>query len=150
MPAPQDVSKHYTHGNLTAAISAGVRSLGKTINSVSVDDLAPVDEFHIGGRQATVELLDQLADLDPPQIGGAHRDAVGSAGDAQVVGDEALFIVVPHQPDVEVVRVFVGDDDAHRARDVAGQPGRADQNLAACCDVELHRYSIGMLGVLEA
>jgi len=48
MPAPQDVSKHYTHGNLTAAISAGVRSLGKTINSVSVDD----HEFHIGGRQA--------------------------------------------------------------------------------------------------
>jgi hypothetical protein len=37
-----------------------VRSLGKTINSVSVDDLAPVDEFHIGGRQATVDLLDQL------------------------------------------------------------------------------------------
>jgi ubiquinone/menaquinone biosynthesis C-methylase UbiE len=60
MPAPQDVSKHYTHGNLTAAISAGVRSLGKTINSVSVDDLASVDEFHIGGRQATVDLLDQL------------------------------------------------------------------------------------------
>ena len=55
MPAPQDVSKHYTHGNLTAAISAGVRSLGKTINSVSIqDDWAPVDEFHIGGRQATV------------------------------------------------------------------------------------------------
>ena len=60
MPAPQDVSKHYTHGNLTAAISAGVRSLGKTINSVSVADLASVDEFHIGGRQATVDLLDQL------------------------------------------------------------------------------------------
>ena len=60
MPAPQDVSEHYTHGNLTAAISAGVRSLGKTINSVSVDDLASVDEFHIGGRQATVDLLDQL------------------------------------------------------------------------------------------
>ena len=87
-------------------------------------------------------VLDQLADLDPPQVGGAHRDAVGSAGDAQVVGDEALFVVVPHETDVEVVGVFVGDDDAHRARDVAGQPVRADRDLAACCDVELHRYSI--------
>ena len=54
MPTQQDISTHYTHGNLVAAIRGCVESLGKTINSVSVDDLAPVDEYHIGGRQASV------------------------------------------------------------------------------------------------
>ncbi len=50
MPTQQDISTHYTHGNLVAAIRSGVESLGKTIDSVTVDDLAPVDEFHTGGR----------------------------------------------------------------------------------------------------
>jgi hypothetical protein len=38
MPTQQDVSQHYTHGNLIAAIKAGVESLGKSINTVTVDD----------------------------------------------------------------------------------------------------------------
>jgi hypothetical protein len=45
VPTLQDVSQHYTHGNLVAAIRGGIESLGKTINSISVDDLAPVDEY---------------------------------------------------------------------------------------------------------
>ena len=60
MAAQTDVSKHYTHGGLTEAIRAGVVSLGKTAGNVTVDDLAPVDEFHIGGRRASEEFLDQL------------------------------------------------------------------------------------------
>lgn len=55
-----DVSRHYAHGSLTEAIRAGIVSLGKAIDTVSVDDLAPVDEFHIGGRRASQEFLDQL------------------------------------------------------------------------------------------
>ena len=51
---------HYRHGELLAAISSGVEKLGKTSSNVSVDDLAAVDEFHIGGRQASVEFLNQL------------------------------------------------------------------------------------------
>src|SRR5262245_195881 len=80
MPTQQDVSKHYTHGNLVAAIQGGIESLGKTIESVTVDDLAPVDEFHIGGRQASEDFLGQL-DLSPETqvldvgcgLGGAAR-----------------------------------------------------------------------------
>ena len=61
MPTQQDVvASHYTHGNLTAAIRSGIESLGKTVASVTVDDLAPVDEFHIGGRQASEDFLGQL------------------------------------------------------------------------------------------
>ena len=60
MTTQQDMSTHYTRGNLIATIRGGVESLGKTINSVTVDDLAPVDEFHIGGRQASDHFIDQL------------------------------------------------------------------------------------------
>lgn len=80
MPTQHDVSTHYTHGNLVAAIRGGVLSLGKTIDHITVDDLAPVDEFHVGGRQASVEFLGQLG-LTPEKhildvgcgLGGAAR-----------------------------------------------------------------------------
>ena len=57
----QHVAIHYDNGGLLAAIEAGAAALGKTPDSISVDDLGPVDEFHIGGRQASEDLLSQLA-----------------------------------------------------------------------------------------
>jgi hypothetical protein len=54
------VSKHYTHGDLTSAIVAGLATVGKTKDSITVDDLAPIDEFHIGGRKASEDFLSQL------------------------------------------------------------------------------------------
>ena len=54
------VAEHYTHGSLLAKITAGIESIGKTPASVTVDELAPVDEFHIGGRQASEEFTSQL------------------------------------------------------------------------------------------
>ena len=38
---------------LTDAIRDGLASLDKAPDSVTVDDLAPVDELHIGGRKAS-------------------------------------------------------------------------------------------------
>jgi len=54
------VSKHYLHGDLLKAIQTAITKLGKTVDSVTIEDLAPVDEFHIGGRLATQHFLDQL------------------------------------------------------------------------------------------
>lgn len=92
MPTQQDVSQHYTHGDLVLAIRKGIESLGRKIDSVTVDDLAPVDEFHIGGRQASEEFLDQL-DLNSERhaldvgcgLGGAARFAASRYG-CQVTG----------------------------------------------------------------
>ena len=47
------VARHYTHGSLLEAIRLGVEKLGKTPETITIDDLAPVDEFHIGGRRAS-------------------------------------------------------------------------------------------------
>jgi ubiquinone/menaquinone biosynthesis C-methylase UbiE len=60
MSDQDEIIAHYRHGELLAAISLGIEKLGKTSTNVSVDDLAAVDEFHIGGRQASVEFLNQL------------------------------------------------------------------------------------------
>ncbi|MCI4679208.1 methyltransferase domain-containing protein [Rhodoblastus acidophilus] len=53
------ISRHYAHGSLEHAIFAALSASGKNLSALSVDDLAPVDEFHIGGRQATVDLAAQ-------------------------------------------------------------------------------------------
>ncbi|KAA3608867.1 MAG: methyltransferase domain-containing protein [Calditrichaeota bacterium] len=54
------VSEHYVHGDLLKSIKTAITKLGKTIDTVSIDDLAPVDEFHIGGRLATENFFSQL------------------------------------------------------------------------------------------
>lgn len=54
------VASHYTHGSLLDAIRAGVEGNGKAPETVSVHDLGPVEEFHIGGRAATESFLDRL------------------------------------------------------------------------------------------
>jgi ubiquinone/menaquinone biosynthesis C-methylase UbiE len=60
MTSDKAVSEHYLHGELLKAIQAALPKLGKTIDSITIEDLAPVDEFHIGGRQATENFLNQL------------------------------------------------------------------------------------------
>jgi len=55
-----DVADHYATGRLLAAIRNGLERSGTTVEHVTVDDLAPVDEFHIGGRPATRHLCQQI------------------------------------------------------------------------------------------
>ena len=92
MPVPADVSRHYTQGSLIETIRAGIVALGKTPDTITVDDLAPVDEFHIGGRRASEEFLDQLAFSAPMHVldvgcglGGAARFVASRYG-SQVTG----------------------------------------------------------------
>jgi ubiquinone/menaquinone biosynthesis C-methylase UbiE len=80
MPLEQEVAAHYTGLDRTRAILDALRAAGKDPDDLTVDDLAPVDEFHIRGREATVELgraLGLSADqhvLDVGSgIGGASR-----------------------------------------------------------------------------
>jgi ubiquinone/menaquinone biosynthesis C-methylase UbiE len=56
----QSVARHYTHGSLEDDILRALTSAGKDINRLEPADLAPVDEFHIGGRQATIDFAEQL------------------------------------------------------------------------------------------
>ena len=58
--ATNPVEEHYTSTDLGAAILAALASAGKNIAHLTPDDLAPVDEFHGGQRQATVRLASLL------------------------------------------------------------------------------------------
>ncbi|MGE3935247.1 MAG: class I SAM-dependent methyltransferase [Rhodospirillaceae bacterium] len=81
------IESHYARSGLVAAIRDGLAARGKSVAGVSIGDLAPVDEFHIGGREATAALLDQLA-IGREQhfldvgcgIGGATRFAAATYG----------------------------------------------------------------------
>ena len=57
-------SKHYETGGLYQRIISALQSAGKNLDAITVEDLPAVDEFHIGGIQATNDLLDQL-DIGP-------------------------------------------------------------------------------------
>lgn len=87
MPDSSTVTGHYTRGSLLETIKNAVLESGKTADNIEIDDLGPLDEFHTGGREATVHLLDQL-DIDESQhvldigcgLGGASRFVVQQYG----------------------------------------------------------------------
>jgi SAM-dependent methyltransferase len=60
MIVEQEVSRHYTHGNLQEQVLKGLKAMGKALDTVRPEDLATIDEFHMGGHQATTELAGRL------------------------------------------------------------------------------------------
>ncbi len=56
------VEKHYGYGGIMEKIEAGLNLAGKDVNSLTVADLAPIDEFHTRGRESTLEVA-ELAKL---------------------------------------------------------------------------------------
>ena len=55
------VASHYSE-NLALAdvIAQNLQSAGRDLNKLTTNDLATVDEFHIRGRKATLELASQM------------------------------------------------------------------------------------------
>ena len=74
------IEAHYTRSDLGSAILAALEKSGKDLDRLTPEDLAPVDEFHIRGRAATLELA-RAARLDSSRrvldvgsgIGGTSR-----------------------------------------------------------------------------
>lgn len=60
MPTEQLVAKHYARKGLEQAILDALAKTGKDIERLVASDLAGADEFHLGWRQATVELARNL------------------------------------------------------------------------------------------
>lgn len=61
MDTAAEVARHYGNGALAQSILDALTASGKDVASLSPADLAPVDEFHIGGRPATQALAAQLS-----------------------------------------------------------------------------------------
>jgi len=76
----ESVQAHYTRSDLGSVILAALEKAGKDLNRLTPEDLAPIDEFHIRGRAATLELA-QAASVDSTKhvldvgsgVGGTSR-----------------------------------------------------------------------------
>jgi len=81
------IHRYYTPTDLYDRILDGLAKLGRELPDVTLDDLAPVDEFHIRGDVATRELID-LSGFTPDMhilevgcgIGGAARRLARETG----------------------------------------------------------------------
>ena len=60
MELEQAVAGHYAHGSLEEAIMDALAAAGKDLQHLTIKDLAPVDEFHVGGRPATIAFAEQF------------------------------------------------------------------------------------------
>ena len=58
------VERHYTRFDLAERIVDALRQSGADLDALTLDDLGPIDEFHIRGREATTELA-ELGALSP-------------------------------------------------------------------------------------
>lgn len=56
-----DVARHYNNDGILDRILAALVEAGKDLDRLTIDDLAPVDEFHSRRRKATQELAAMLA-----------------------------------------------------------------------------------------
>jgi len=63
----QEVQQHYARADLGNLILAALEKAGKDINRLALEDLASVDEFHIRGRAATLELA-RAAGIDSTKL----------------------------------------------------------------------------------
>ena len=73
-----EINQHYGRGDLGTTILAALQAAGKNPQRLTPDDLAPVDQFHTAGKQATLELM-HLAAL---QAGMEVLDVGGGLGGA--------------------------------------------------------------------
>ena len=74
------IHSYYSPNDLYNKILDGLNNLGKDLSALTLDDLQPVDEFHIRGDTATKELI-KLSDFTPDMhildvgcgVGGSTR-----------------------------------------------------------------------------
>lgn len=57
----EQVVRHWSHGSLEQTIREGLAAMGRDLDSVQPEDLAALDELHMGGHEATIHLADRMA-----------------------------------------------------------------------------------------
>jgi ubiquinone/menaquinone biosynthesis C-methylase UbiE len=86
MSIETNVASYYTRGRLEDSILQALTRAGKDLANLTHGDLAALDEFHAGGREATQELAAQM-ELRP----GLHLLDVGSG-----IGGPARYFAAEH------------------------------------------------------
>ena len=84
------VALHYTAENVEERLLAALQANGVARESLTAEQLSAVDEFHVGGREATVAIAEQMK-----LSSGMRLLDVGSG-----VGGPARYFAAAHQCDV--------------------------------------------------
>ena len=109
------VAAHYGDQALGRRILAALAGAGADIDRLTLDDLAPVDEFHIGGRAATAEFAARLG-----LRAGQRMLDVGSG-----IGGPARFIASSRQ--CHVTGIDLTDAFVEVANDLTRRTGHSDR-----------------------
>lgn len=72
MPRTRSIADHWADRDIFGLIVAALEQASKSLDSLTVEDLAPLDHFHARGFPATVELADRL-----PVEPGSHLLDIG-------------------------------------------------------------------------
>jgi MPBQ/MSBQ methyltransferase len=111
----EHVEQHYGRGRILDSIVAALRATGKDPARLEPEDLAPVDEFHVRGREATVELARRAA-LKP----GSQVLDVGCG-----LGGSARYLAAEHQ--CQVTGIDLTQEYVDAANALAGMVGLSDR-----------------------
>ena len=90
MANEKTIANHWGTGDVYALIVAALEKMGKSLDALTVEDLAPVDHFHARGFPATIELADRL-----PIEAGQHILDIGCG-----LGGPARYIAKRFQCEV--------------------------------------------------
>lgn len=115
MDLEQSVARHYAKSGLEEQILQALNAAGLDVDHLTTADLAPVDEFHVGGRPATVHLAEQL-DLKP----GQHLLDIGSG-----LGGPSRYFAEAHG--ARVTGIDLTDDYVRTATALAQRVGLGDK-----------------------
>lgn len=99
MSSSEWISQHYGSAGLSDRIVSALKQAGRSLDSLTIEDLAPLDQFHTRGLAATRELIN-LAGVKP----GSRVLDVGSGlgGPARVLAFEKNC----HVTGVDITREF--------------------------------------------
>ncbi len=111
MQSTEQLEGHYGRGGILPSILRALQAMGKDLSRIAPADLAPVDEFHIRGREATVDLA-QRARAAP----GLRVLDVGSG-----LGGSARYLAATHG--CRVTGVDVTAEYVEAARELAERAG---------------------------
>jgi MPBQ/MSBQ methyltransferase len=122
----KDIRNYYSPNDLYDKIIEGLNKLGKDLAKITLDDLQPVDEFHIRGDSATKELI-ELSGFTP----GMHILDVGCG-----IGGSTRRL--SHETSCRVTGIDLSDeyiDTARRLTELLNMQDQVDFRAASALDL---------------
>src|SRR5437899_151811 len=128
-----DANAYWGRQGLERTILDALAAGGKDIDRLTIDDLAPADQFHSGGKSSTVRLA-RLAGLKPGMrvldvgggLGGPARTLAAEFGCQVTVVDPTESYV--RTGEVLTARVRLTDRVSHRVGDALTRAGKRNRD----------------------